>query len=68
MKAKVLVFALLALILTTIHLVEAQQAAKVPRILVSIVWLSSYYDSGVPRGIPAGPSGSWVRRGEKHCY
>jgi hypothetical protein len=40
MKAKVLVFALLALILTTIHLVEAQQAAKVPRI--------GYLSSGSP--------------------
>ena len=40
MKAKVLVFALLTLILTTIHLVEAQQAAKVPRI--------GYLSSGSP--------------------
>ena len=32
MKAKILVFALPALILATIHLAEAQQATKVPRI------------------------------------
>ncbi len=32
MKAKILVYALPALILTTIHLAEAQQAKKVPRI------------------------------------
>ena len=32
MKAKILVYALLALILTTIHLAEAQQPAKIPRI------------------------------------
>ena len=32
MKAKILVFALPALILTTIHLAEAQQPKKVPRI------------------------------------
>src|SRR5262249_4987970 len=32
MKAKILVYALLALILTTVHLAEAQQAPKIPRI------------------------------------
>ena len=32
MKTKILVYALPALILTTIHLAEAQQAKKVPRI------------------------------------
>jgi len=32
MKAKILVYALPALILTTIHLAEAQQAGKIPRI------------------------------------
>ena len=32
MKAKILVYALTALILTTIHLAEAQQATKVHRI------------------------------------
>src|SRR5215831_17410926 len=32
MKAKLLAYALLALILTTIHLAEAQQAKKVPRV------------------------------------
>jgi len=32
MKAKIFVYALLALFLATVHLAEAQQAAKVPRI------------------------------------
>ena len=32
MKAKILVYALLALIVITIHLADAQQAKKVPRI------------------------------------
>ena len=32
MKAKILVYALLVLILATIHLAEAQQTKKVPRI------------------------------------
>ena len=32
MKAKILVYALLALIRATIHLAEAQQAKKIPRI------------------------------------
>ena len=32
MKAKILVYALLALILATIHLAEAQQPKKVPAI------------------------------------
>ena len=36
MKAKILVYALPALILATIHLAEAQQPTKVPRIGYSI--------------------------------
>ena len=32
MKAKILIYAFLALILTTVHLAQAQQAGKVPRI------------------------------------
>ena len=35
MKAKILVYALPALILATIHLAEAQQPTKVPRIGIS---------------------------------
>ena len=48
MKAKILVYALLAIILATIHLAEAQQPAKIPK----IGWLQpGYRQSG--RDIPA---------------
>ena len=45
MKAKILVYALPALILTTIHLTEAQQTAKVPKI--------GYLNAGSPSTNPA---------------
>ena len=45
MKAKILVYALPALILTTIHLAEAQQTAKVPKI--------GYLNAGSPSTNPA---------------
>ena len=44
MKAKILVYALPALILATIHLAEAQQPKKIPR----IGFLSSAAPSGTP--------------------
>ena len=44
MKAKIFVYALLVLILTTIHLAEGQQVKKVPRI--------GYVSSGYgPQGV-----------------
>jgi hypothetical protein len=50
MKAKVLVYALLASVLTTIHLAEAQQVGKVPRIGILVPGSSAFptsarYDS-----------------------
>jgi putative tryptophan/tyrosine transport system substrate-binding protein len=45
MKSKILVYALPALILATIHLAEAQQSAKVPR----IGFLSAVSSASIPR-------------------
>jgi putative tryptophan/tyrosine transport system substrate-binding protein len=44
-KAKILVYALLSLILATIHLAEAQQPKKVPR----IGFLSAVSSASTPR-------------------
>jgi hypothetical protein len=47
MKAKILVYALPALILTTIHLAMAQQAAKVPRIGFLVPGSQSAYSTHI---------------------
>ena len=54
MKAKILVYALPALILATIHLAEAQQPKKIPRI--------GFLVAGSLRSIPAAS-----RHSEKVC-
>ena len=54
MKAKILVYALPALILTTIHVAEAQQPKKIPR----VGYLSSFGDASAP-----GPQIEAFRRG-----
>jgi ABC-type uncharacterized transport system substrate-binding protein len=47
MTAKILVYALLILILTTIHLAEAQQAKKIPRIGFLYGGSSSFYSADI---------------------
>src|SRR5580765_3492222 len=47
MKAKILVYALPALILTSIHLAEAQQPPKVPRIAFLLGGSSSFYSARI---------------------
>ena len=47
MKAKILVYALLILILTTIHLAEAQPAKKILRIGFLLGGSSSFYSAGI---------------------
>ena len=53
MKAKILVYALPALILATIHLAEAQQPKKVPRIGFSSRLPPPVPPLGPHRGLPA---------------
>ena len=47
MKAKILVYALPALILTTIHIAEAQQAGNIPRIAFLLGGSSSVYSARI---------------------
>src|SRR5262245_30789523 len=47
MKARILVYAFLILILTTIHLAEAQQAKKILRIGFLFGGSSSFYSAGI---------------------
>ena len=54
MKAKILVYALPALILATIHLAEAQQPKIYPAGSVYLLWMANLLSKGVSRRRVAG--------------
>ena len=67
MARKTIVVLLVGLTLALVHLAEAQQPKKVPRIGYLTGCLPFHY-RGPHRGIPAGSARAWVRGGEKHCH
>ena len=68
MKAKILVYALPALILATIHLAEAQQPKKVPQIGFLVVPSRAFFANRIEsfeQGLHS--LGSWKHCGNTYC-